>query len=111
MLTAVARAFRTPDLRRKLLFTLMIMAIFRLGSAVPTPGVSYTLVAQCLTGASTQNGFVGLANLFFLPIAGKLRSCVREAAQYREMVIEGIIAIADGENPRAIEMKLNGYLG
>ncbi|MBP9917756.1 MAG: preprotein translocase subunit SecY [Dermatophilaceae bacterium] len=64
MLSAVTRAFRTPDLRRKLLFTLMVMAIFRLGSAVPTPGVSYTLVAQCLSGASAQNGFIGLANLF-----------------------------------------------
>jgi chemotaxis protein MotA len=67
------------------------------------PGIAVAFVA-------TIYG-VGLANLFFLPIAGKLRSCVREAAQYREMVIEGIIAIADGENPRAIEMKLNGYLG
>jgi chemotaxis protein MotA len=53
---------------------------------------------------------VGLANLLFLPIASKLRSCVREAAQYREMIIEGIIAIADGENPRAIELRLNGYV-
>ena len=37
MLTAFARAFRTPDLRRKILFTLAIMAVFRLGSFIPTP--------------------------------------------------------------------------
>ena len=66
------------------------------------PGIAVAFVA-------TIYG-VGLANLFFLPIASKLRSCVREAAQYREMLIEGIIAIADGENPRAIELRLNGYL-
>ncbi len=64
MLTAVARAFRTPDLRKKLLFTLLIVAIFRLGSAIPTPGVSYTLVAQCIQGADPATGFIGLANLF-----------------------------------------------
>lgn len=66
------------------------------------PGIAVAFVA-------TIYG-VALANLFFLPIAGKLRSCVREAAQYREMIVEGIIAIADGENPRMIEMRLNGYL-
>jgi len=64
VLSAVARAFRTPDLRRKLLFTLAIVAIFRLGSAVPTPGVSYTLVAQCLANADPATGFIGLVDLF-----------------------------------------------
>ena len=64
MLTAVARAFRTPDLRKKLLFTLLIMAIFRLGSSIQTPGVSYTKVAQCLAGADPAQGFIGLVNLF-----------------------------------------------
>ena len=39
MLGAFANAFRTPDLRRKLLFVLLIIAIFRLGSQIPTPGV------------------------------------------------------------------------
>ena len=53
---------------------------------------------------------VGLANLLFLPIASKLKSVVQDQYQYREMVIEGVVAIAEGENPRAIEMKLQGYL-
>ena len=39
MLSAFMQAFRTPDLRSKLLFTLGIMALFRLGSILPTPGV------------------------------------------------------------------------
>jgi chemotaxis protein MotA len=36
--------------------------------------------------------------------------CVNERSQYRELILEGIIGIADGENPRSLEMKLNGYL-
>jgi preprotein translocase subunit SecY len=64
VLSAFARAFRTPDLRKKLLFTLMVMALFRLGSFVPTPGVSYRNVQQCLGLADTQSGLYGLVNLF-----------------------------------------------
>lgn len=66
------------------------------------PGIAIAFVA-------TIYG-VALANLLFLPIANKLRMCINECSQYRELMIEGIVAIADGENPRAIEMKLNGYL-
>ncbi|MCI0655409.1 MAG: flagellar motor protein [Methylococcaceae bacterium] len=53
---------------------------------------------------------VGLANLFFLPIANKLKAQTHALVQARELVIEGIISIADGENPRNIEAKLSGYL-
>ncbi len=53
---------------------------------------------------------VGSANLFLLPISNKLKGLVQKEAQFREMVIEGIIAIAEGENPRNIETKLQGYL-
>ena len=63
MLSAFARAFRTPDLRRKLLFTLAIMALFRLGSFVPLPGVSYVNVRSCIDGASAAGG-LALINLF-----------------------------------------------
>ena len=56
MLTAFIRAFRTPDLRKKLLFTLFIIAVFRLGSSLPTPGVSERAVQACLsTSASKAN--------------------------------------------------------
>jgi preprotein translocase subunit SecY len=44
MLTAFLRAFRTPDLRRKLLFTIFIIGVFRLGSTLPTPGISVKAV-------------------------------------------------------------------
>ncbi len=53
---------------------------------------------------------VGLANLLFLPTANKLKSVVTAQSQYREMMIEGIVAIAEGENPRNIEIRLLGYL-
>ncbi len=66
------------------------------------PGIAVAFVA-------TIYG-VALANLFLLPIANKLKSCIKEQSQYRELIIEGIIAIANGENPKAIEMKLSGYL-
>lgn len=64
MLTAFGRAFRTPDLRRKLLFTLGIIAIFRLGAFVPSPGVNYHNVQTCLNSADTNQGIYQLVNLF-----------------------------------------------
>lgn len=66
------------------------------------PGIAVAFVA-------TIYG-VALANLLFIPIANKLRMCINERSQYRELMVEGIISIADGENPRSIELKLNGYL-
>ncbi|HYM35951.1 MAG TPA: flagellar motor protein [Steroidobacteraceae bacterium] len=53
---------------------------------------------------------IGLANLVFLPIANKLKSIVQRQAQVREMIIEGLASITQGENPRNIELKLQGYL-
>ena len=53
---------------------------------------------------------VGLANLLFLPVSNKLKGIIYDQYHYREMVVEGVIAIAEGENPRAIELKLQGYL-
>ncbi|MGB7819826.1 MAG: preprotein translocase subunit SecY [Ornithinibacter sp.] len=64
MLSAFGRAFKTPDLRRKLLFTIFIIVIYRLGAHVPTPGVSYPLVQQCIRGADNSNQLLGLVNLF-----------------------------------------------
>ena len=64
MLKAFMRAFKTPDLRKKLLFTLAIISIFRLGSHIPTPGVSYVDIQKCQPAPGTSTGFMGLANLF-----------------------------------------------
>jgi chemotaxis protein MotA len=53
---------------------------------------------------------VGSANLFFLPAAGKLRIRIREEHQRREMMLEGVISILEGSNPRMLEVKLGGFL-
>ena len=53
---------------------------------------------------------IGLANLALLPIASKLKGLIGHQAQEREMIVEGLIAIAQGENPRNIEARLNGFV-
>ncbi|HEX4430238.1 MAG TPA: preprotein translocase subunit SecY [Frankiaceae bacterium] len=66
MLSAFGRAFRTPDLRKKLLFTLGIIVLFRIGSTVPAPGVSTRAIHDCLTGnqSSSNKNLLSLVNLF-----------------------------------------------
>lgn len=54
---------------------------------------------------------LALANLVFLPIAGKLKMLIMRQMAMREMVIDGLVMIAQGENTRFIEMKLQGYAG
>ena len=63
MLTAFLRAFRTPDLRKKLLFTVFIIAVFRMGSSLPTPGVSQKAINACLATTGNTSIFQ-LVNLF-----------------------------------------------
>ncbi|MGO8756561.1 MAG: flagellar motor protein [Terracidiphilus sp.] len=53
---------------------------------------------------------VGAANLFFLPFAGKMRLQVRSSHRRREMMLEGVISILEGMNPRMLEIKLTGFL-
>ena len=53
---------------------------------------------------------VGAANLFFLPSAGKLKIRIRTEHQMREMMLEGVISILEGLNPRMVETKLQGFL-
>ncbi|GAA0599664.1 MULTISPECIES: preprotein translocase subunit SecY [Actinomadura] len=64
MLTAFARAFRTPDLRKKLLFTLFIILVFRLGSIVPTPNVNVSVLKETADAAKESNQLYGLVDLF-----------------------------------------------
>ncbi len=66
------------------------------------PGIAIAFVA-------TIYG-VGFANLFLIPIANKIKACIYQQSQYRELIVEGIISIAEGENPRSIEVKLESYL-
>ncbi|NNM51915.1 MAG: flagellar motor protein [Pseudomonadales bacterium] len=53
---------------------------------------------------------VGTANLIFLPVAAKIKSQVLRQAHRKEMLMEGLIAIADGENPRNIELRLQSFV-
>ncbi|MFN2557422.1 MAG: preprotein translocase subunit SecY [Nitriliruptorales bacterium] len=61
MLRAFLNAFKVPDLRRKILFTLAIIAVYRLGSWVPAPGVDFTAIRSAAQGAS---GLAAIVNLF-----------------------------------------------
>lgn len=54
---------------------------------------------------------IGLANLFCLPTANKLKEIIKAKSHAKEMIIEGIIAIAEGENPRNLEVRLKGFIG
>lgn len=53
---------------------------------------------------------VGLANLVYLPIAGKLKYYIGRMVSLREMFVDGLVGIAQGDNPRIIESRLKGYL-
>jgi preprotein translocase subunit SecY len=65
LLTAFLSAFRTPDLRKKLLFTLAMIAVYRFGATLPSPGVSYGNVQQCIKVLQNgDNGVFTLLNLF-----------------------------------------------
>ena len=53
---------------------------------------------------------VGFANLVFIPMGNKLKSLIHKQSHFREMLIEGIVAIAEGENPRALQGRLSGFV-
>ncbi|HUR02414.1 MAG TPA: preprotein translocase subunit SecY, partial [Nonomuraea sp.] len=61
MLTVLFRAFRVPDLRKKLLFTLAVIGLFRLGQILPSPGVDVVAVQQCL--GSARGGLFDMVQL------------------------------------------------
>jgi len=87
-----------------------------IGAVIGLIHVMQNLAKPELLGAGIATAFVatiygvGLANLFFIPVANKLKSHVYRLSQAREMLIEGIASIAEGENPRNIELKLSGFL-
>ncbi|AEG02412.1 flagellar motor protein [Methylomonas methanica] len=87
-----------------------------IGAVIGLIHVMQNLAKPELLGSGIATAFVatiygvGLANLLFIPIANKLKAHIFRASQAREMVIEGISSIAEGENPRNIELKLSGFL-
>ncbi|HAQ60140.1 MAG TPA: preprotein translocase subunit SecY [Microbacterium sp.] len=64
MFSAIARIFRTPDLRRKIAFTLGIIVLYRLGAHVPTPFVDFANVQSCIGQNDGMDGLLSLVNLF-----------------------------------------------
>ena len=64
MLAAFASALKTPDLRKKILFTLAMVAVYRLGATVPSPGVSYSAVNVCIDEAGSGTDLFTVLNLF-----------------------------------------------
>ena len=87
-----------------------------IGAVIGLIHVMQNLAKPELLGAGIATAFVatiygvGLANLLFIPVANKLKAHIFRMSQAREMVIEGISSIAEGENPRNIELKLSGFL-
>lgn len=86
-----------------------------LGAVLGLIHVMNNLEDPAMLGTGVATAFVatiygvGFANLFFLPVANKLKNIVISQIQLQELMLEGIIAIAEGENPRYIENKLRGY--
>ncbi|NLS09076.1 preprotein translocase subunit SecY [Nesterenkonia sp. MY13] len=64
MFSAIARVFASPDLRMKILFTLGIITIYRIGAFIPAPGVNYTGVQECLALGNTEGGLYAFVNMF-----------------------------------------------
>lgn len=64
MFSAIARVFRTPDLRRKIWFTIGIITIYRIGAFIPAPGVDYNAVQACVDMGGTDGGLYNFVNMF-----------------------------------------------
>ncbi len=86
------------------------------GAVLGLMGVMQNLADPSALGPGIAGAFVSTiygiasANLLFLPMANKLKSLIRAQSTAREMMIEGLVSIAEGENPRNIESKLQGFL-
>ncbi|MGO1181864.1 MAG: preprotein translocase subunit SecY [Micrococcaceae bacterium] len=64
MFSTIARVFKTPDLRRKIWFTIGIIIVYRIGAFIPSPGVDYGNVQMCLAQGETQGGLYSFVNMF-----------------------------------------------
>ncbi|MGQ0529498.1 MAG: flagellar motor protein [Panacagrimonas sp.] len=87
-----------------------------IGAVMGLMAVMKNLADPSALGAGISAAFIATiygiasANLFFLPMASKLKAVIGDQTRVREMIIEGLIAISQGENPRVIETKLGGFL-
>jgi len=87
-----------------------------LGAVMGLMAVMQNLADPSKLGSGIAAAFVatiygiGSANLFLLPMANKLKGIVQTQTKQREMIVEGVVSIAQGDNPRNIESKLQGFL-
>ena len=111
MLTAFLRAFRTPDLRKKLLFTLGIIALFRFGSAVPTPGISEKAITAC-AGVAANGSSAGVYQLINL-LSGNalLRMSVFALGIMPYITASIILQLLTVVIPRLEQLKQEGQAG
>ncbi len=86
-----------------------------IGAVMGLIAVMQNLADPSALGTGIATAFVATiygiasANLFFLPVGNKLKAIVEAHSTHREMIIEGLLSIAQGENPRSIESKLQGF--
>lgn len=113
------RATETADLRAAKVFEAMGIyspTLGIIGAVLGLMAVMQNLADPSKLGHGIAAAFtatvygIGLANLLFLPMANKLKGAVQTHTHEQEMLIEGLICIAQGDNPRVIEGRLRGYL-
>jgi preprotein translocase subunit SecY len=111
MLTAFLRAFRTPDLRKKLLFTFGIIALFRFGAAVPTPGISEKAITTC-AGVAANSSSAGVYQLINL-LSGNalLRMSVFALGIMPYITASIILQLLTVVIPRLEQLKQEGQAG
>ena len=110
MLSAFASAFRTPDLRKKLLFTLSIIVLYRIGASVPTPNTNTSAINQCLNTASQGSKNVySLINLFSGGALLKLSAFALGIMPYitASIIIQLLVVVI----PRFDQLKKEGQAG
>ncbi len=87
-----------------------------IGAVMGLIQVMQNLADPSMLGSGIATAFVstiygvGMANLLLLPMANKIKAHVLGESHYREMVVEGLVAISEGENPRMIDVRLRGFL-
>ncbi len=84
-----------------------VMGLIHVMSNLADPSTLGTGIATAFV--ATIYG-VAFANLFLFPVANKLKSVIKLESLYRELMIEGLVSISEGENPRSIELKLKGFI-
>jgi preprotein translocase subunit SecY len=110
VLSAFASAFRTPDLRKKLLFTLSIIVLYRIGASVPTPNTNTSAINRCLNTASQGSKNVySLINLFSGGALLKLSAFALGIMPYitASIIIQLLVVVI----PRFDQLKKEGQAG